>query len=339
MRKSALFKTESIFGSALRQSEIGTLTPTLKIQDGVIVYRRTGSCSSIEQDFKGYLGYLQHFDWVIDRDVAIPLQVKQRDVYAIYAMRAKGRLYLTDCDGRHIMDLGERRARYVYLPPGDYSLHLSAGRYQLFDFYFSIGIFDDGADETFDFLKPLLDAHRSGAAEPIVTVDFHVGTETEIYIAVLCSRLKKGDLDSQVFIIVTMKELVKLSRKKIQQEYEPGSHAAAIAASAKILIEINTEAHGIQYKLDALPSMLNISRNHLQFIFKAETGQSLKQYQNALVSKKAKALLTAQKTIQYTSDACGFVNVQSFSRFFKKETGITPAEFRDDKASKFPTNG
>ncbi|WP_169305653.1 helix-turn-helix domain-containing protein [Sphingobacterium alkalisoli] len=339
MRKSALFKTESIFGRALRQSEIKKLTPSLKIQDGEIIYRRTGSCSSIEQDFKGYLGYLQHFDWVIDRDIVVPVQVKQRDVYAIYAMRARGRLHLTDNEGKHIMALGERRARYVYLPPGDYSLHLSAGRYQLFDFYFSIGIFDDGADETFDFLKPLLDAHRSAASEPIVTVDFHVGTETEIYIQVLCAGLKKGDLDSQIFIILTMKELVKLSLEEIRQEYDPGSHAAAIAASAKLLIEINTEAYGIQYKLDVLPSMLNISRNHLQFIFKAETGQSLKQYQNVLVSKKAKALLTAQKTIQYTSDACGFVNVQSFCRFFKKETGITPAEFRDDNASKFPTNG
>ncbi|WP_196940676.1 helix-turn-helix domain-containing protein [Sphingobacterium pedocola] len=327
MRKSALFKTESIFGPALRQSEIGKLAPSLKIQDGEIIYRRTGSCSSIEQDFKGYLGYLQHFDWVIDRDIIIPVQVKQRDVYAIYAMRAKGHLNLTDNEGKHIMALGERRARYVYLPPGDYLLHLSAGRYQLFDFYFSIGIFDDGADETFDFLKPLLDAHRSAAAEPIVSVDFLVGAQTETYIEALCSRLIKGDLDSQIFIIVTMKELVKLSRKKIKQEYEPDDYKKSVADAAKIILDINTETYGIKCKFDTIAEKLNITLNYLQIIFKDETGLSLQQYVNELVTERAKKHLRDGLSIRITTEKCGFADISGFCKFFKREVGLTPRQF------------
>lgn len=334
MRKSALFKTASIFGPALQPTQAGNLTPALRIQDGTITYRKTGSRSCIEQDFKGYLGYLQHFDWVIDRDAVIPVVVKQRDIYAIYAIRTTGRLHLSDSKGWHIAELRKRRARYIYLPPGDYTLHVSAGRHQLFYFYFSIGIFDGGADDTFDFLKPLLEAHRQQSCTPLASRDFGICPVTESYIQFLCKQLKKGDLDSQIFIIDRMKELVKLSLQKIKQEHEPRSHTQALAESAKALIEINTEADGIQYKLDTLADKLNISLNYLHIVFKAETGMSLRKHINTLVCEHAKKHLHSGQSILETAYLCGFADVSGFYKFFKRQTGLTPKQFIDQQSFK-----
>lgn len=329
MRKSAFFKTVLQFGQALSAHQVGKLAPAMRIQDSAIIYRRQQGRSCIEQEFKGFLGYLQYYEISVDADIIIPMEVGQRDIYGLYSLRVKGRMHLRDQQGKKITQFKDRRALYQYLPPSEYYLHLTAGKYQFLCYYFDIGIFDGGADESFDFLRELLDAQRTAAEAPIKTLDFRIGPVTEYTIEFLFANLKKGDLDSQVFIIHTMKELVKLALKKINEERDGMTHKARIANAAKLLIEHYVKQDGIKCNLERIADKLAISVNYLQKVFKAETGKTPTQCINELVLAFAKSRLDHGENRSDTATACGFGDLSNFYRFFKREAGLTPKEYQD----------
>ncbi|MFD2554206.1 helix-turn-helix transcriptional regulator [Sphingobacterium tabacisoli] len=329
MRKSAFFKTVLEFGPALAPHQVGKLAPTMRINDSEITYRSRPGRSCIEQEFKGFLGYIQYYEILIDSDITIPLEIRQRDIYGLYSLRVKGRMHLCDQYGKRITAFKDRRALYQYLPPTEYYLHLTAGKYQFLCFYFDIGIFDGGADESFDFLKDLLDAQRTAAVVPRTTNDFWIGPVTEYTIELLFANLKRSDLDSQVFIIHTMKELVKLALKKINEDRDGTTHRARIANAAKILIAGYVEEYGIKCHLERIADKLAISVNYLHIVFKGETDTTPLQYINEMVLIRVKNMLDERQSIRNVSEKCGFAELSGFYRFFKRKTGMTPKEYQN----------
>lgn len=75
-----------------------------------------------------------------------------------------------------------------------------------------------------------------------------------------------------------------------------------------------------------------ISPQHLIRLFKAVTGLAPKQYITQQKIEKAKELLcnTGMK-VEQISDSLGYDNIHYFYRMFKKSTGQTPLQFRQNK--------
>lgn len=73
-----------------------------------------------------------------------------------------------------------------------------------------------------------------------------------------------------------------------------------------------------------------ISEVYFRKLFKSRFHVSPKQYIIQLRIKKAKLLLAENvMKIWAVAEACGFSNVYSFCRTFKKHTGVTPQEYRN----------
>ena len=82
--------------------------------------------------------------------------------------------------------------------------------------------------------------------------------------------------------------------------------------------------------LRTLADMLNVSSSYLSTLFKKETGQTLTEYINGRRIKHAMHLLkTTRLQVQTVAQHCGIVDVQYFSKIFKRTTGMTPKEYRD----------
>ncbi|MDD3738788.1 MAG: helix-turn-helix domain-containing protein [Lentimicrobiaceae bacterium] len=76
-------------------------------------------------------------------------------------------------------------------------------------------------------------------------------------------------------------------------------------------------------------NLLNISPKHLIKTIKNTTGKSPGIFINEKITDDAKLLLADNSlTISQISDKLGFSETSSFSKFFKKQVGISPSQFR-----------
>lgn len=78
-----------------------------------------------------------------------------------------------------------------------------------------------------------------------------------------------------------------------------------------------------------LGEMLNVSPKYLSSLLRNLTGQSAMQHiHQKLVEKAKEQLSVTQLSVGEIAYALGFEHPQSFSKFFKSQTSITPLEFR-----------
>lgn len=77
--------------------------------------------------------------------------------------------------------------------------------------------------------------------------------------------------------------------------------------------------------------MFHLSPKYFSTLIKQETGISAGEWIDRYVVIQAKTLLEQERdlTIQQVADQMGFSEQASFSRFFKRHTGMTPKEYRE----------
>ncbi|RAV15309.1 helix-turn-helix domain-containing protein [Paenibacillus contaminans] len=81
--------------------------------------------------------------------------------------------------------------------------------------------------------------------------------------------------------------------------------------------------------LEMVADKLNMSANYFSAYFKDKTGVNFSDYLTELRILKAKHLLLhSDQRIQDIAEQVGYLNANSFTRMFKKVTGITPGEYK-----------
>lgn len=86
--------------------------------------------------------------------------------------------------------------------------------------------------------------------------------------------------------------------------------------------------------LNGTAAQVGLSPSHLSAVFSQETGQTFKEYLTEIRIKKAKELL--RTTTMKASEICyrvGYSDPHYFSHVFRKNTGLTPREFRQASES------
>ncbi len=80
--------------------------------------------------------------------------------------------------------------------------------------------------------------------------------------------------------------------------------------------------------LDRLVERFYISKSYLCKIFKEETSSTLHQYIMKKRISRAKQLLTSGASVTEAISRSGFEDFSNFIKTFKKQTGLTPSEYR-----------
>lgn len=77
--------------------------------------------------------------------------------------------------------------------------------------------------------------------------------------------------------------------------------------------------------------MFNFSPKYFSTLIKQDTGFTAGEWIDRYIVHQAKAMLEQQRylTIQQVADRLGFSEQASFSRFFKRKTGLSPTEYRE----------
>jgi AraC family transcriptional activator of pobA len=77
-----------------------------------------------------------------------------------------------------------------------------------------------------------------------------------------------------------------------------------------------------------LAHVLGIGESTLSRNFRRDTGQTLKSYLKEQVVRRSKQALASTLTIKDVEAEFGFDDESYFSKFFKRETGFSPKEYR-----------
>ena len=86
---------------------------------------------------------------------------------------------------------------------------------------------------------------------------------------------------------------------------------------------------GEKLSVEMLSSLCGISSVYFRRLFTVKFGVSPVRYINDLRLSRAKELiLSEQYTVEEAARLSGFEDESYFCRFFKKETGMTPSEYR-----------
>lgn len=84
--------------------------------------------------------------------------------------------------------------------------------------------------------------------------------------------------------------------------------------------------HGIP-TIQFMAERLKLSPSYLGDLIKRSTGTSASKYIQRMVIQEAKNLLSSGQNVSQTAYSLGFDYPQHFTRFFKREEGITPKEY------------
>lgn len=148
------------------------------------------------------------------------------------------------------------------------------------------------------------------------------------------SSFKKEILTNQLSILLyKIKELLQSHQVNIKSS----SRAMELVNQFKIILNENFKSL-LENKTDKIISIkeianqLNVHPNYLGNVIKDETGKQANHWIQNRTQAEAQALLkNSTKTISEIAYIFGFTDNTHFTKFFKKNIGITPSEFRKIK--------
>ncbi len=96
----------------------------------------------------------------------------------------------------------------------------------------------------------------------------------------------------------------------------------------KVLNDINLNLNS-SLSLKSLAAKYYVSPSYLSYLFKQETGQTLTDYINTRrVERAARRLRNTEDTVSDIAESVGVLDVNYFTKIFKKSMGVTPTTYR-----------
>ena len=124
---------------------------------------------------------------------------------------------------------------------------------------------------------------------------------------------------------------------RLYTEQFPGGE---LSADQRLLraYQASIEAHFRElHEVSAYAALLHISAGHLSEVVKAQSGKSaIKHLHERLVLEAKRLLFYTPQSLKELAYDLGFSEASYFNRFFKRETGLTPTEYRATRPQNVP---
>ena len=159
---------------------------------------------------------------------------------------------------------------------------------------------------------------------PVVTLQEAVAAEMRMLFAALEEESAQTDFPDAADTLVRM-ILLRLYRYA-PQFFPPRSESDSLTEQVRRVLETHLEE---KMSLHALGERFHISVYHLERLFRAYTGYSIGRYRLLCRVAAARELLaTTDLPVGEIAARVGIGDMSNFSRYFKRETGQSPQQYR-----------
>ena len=173
-----------------------------------------------------------------------------------------------------------------------------------------------------------------------VSEALHLSTKEEAYIFQVTEQIRTEysqniDKHSQQLILSNLELLLNYCMRFYDRQFYTRTNLHSDFVS-EFELKLKTYFNSDLIVEKGIPSatyfgkQLHMSSNYLSDLLKKETGKSIKEHVDGYIVRKAKnSLLNSNQSISEIAYKLGFEYPQSFTRMFKKKTGISPNEYRN----------
>lgn len=265
-----------------------------------------------EMYFDEHFGILMNHGSIPDNEWMLPYQPYRSKEYRII------RIHTGWC--RYIINMKEyyqKRNTINILPPGSLIMKVEESS----DHGSEIISIDDIGE---------LSARVLQGTDYVFDVSEENGQRVDAYYKFLMSQLNGGSFNTE-----SIKDIVKSllnfdlqlydELHQIKTEMTASSHEELYNRFIKMLGKYGNKKHEIPFYADRL----FVSPNHLSKVVMEQSNRTVAEWINQSVMMEARMLLLhSDLTVLEISDRLGFPNSPYFCRFFKREMGMTPSEYR-----------
>jgi AraC-like DNA-binding protein len=126
--------------------------------------------------------------------------------------------------------------------------------------------------------------------------------------------------------------LAELTHDKVLKAFREPEPASEIKRQVEQAIRWLTLQYSQQISIEQMAQTLGYHRTHLSKMFKQHTGLSPMSFLLQIRMERAKLLLGEPLTIEQVAASVGFADALYFSKQFKKCFGVSPTEYRQERA-------
>ena len=115
------------------------------------------------------------------------------------------------------------------------------------------------------------------------------------------------------------------------RESQTGEPEEALSGMARIIMAyVQTHFQEPGLSLENLSQLVHLTPDYLSSCFKAETGKNLKRYITYVRMAEAKRMLRMRElSVAEIAERTGYSSNHYFAKTFRRETGMTPTEYRE----------
>lgn len=178
-----------------------------------------------------------------------------------------------------------------------------------------------GHDQVRLILFQVLAAVIKHVLELNIRLDGIFGAQADLHAALVACETLDEALD---WLGSTCRAIVLWCRQSFQEEPD---HSQAIIAFIR-------ENFRHDFGIDTVADHVGLSYSHVRKVFQEKIGDSIVDYVNSLRISEAQRLLTdSDQGLSEIARQVGYNNAQGLNRHFRKQTGVSPGEYRKQRRS------